>query len=208
VAGDTLEVYRAVKKRVEKVFTPRGLTVKSAGFKQDGLGEALSQQTGFWEEPNRVTSKPPRWIIQFEKKSGQVVASFAKKPDGTYYLASKTIGYINNREGNCSAMMFRIIASIKDSERYIFPDWEWVMLLVYNKSLPAGNSSETITNFDPIEKSIVYQRRNYKYSLLGIIKTNVKNYTVSLEEEETITYKDASNALTELLENGNKVEGL
>ncbi|MGG1314563.1 hypothetical protein [Cohnella laeviribosi] len=205
--GNTLDVYRAVKKSVEKVLIPRGLTVKSAGFKQDRLNEALSQTSGFWEEPNRVTSKPPRWIIQFEKKNGFVVANFAKKHDDTYYPASKTIGYINNREGNCSAMIFRIIASIKDSERYIFPDWEWVMLLVFNKSLPAGNSSETITSFDPLEKSIVYQRRSYKYSLLGIIKTNVENETIPLEEDESISYAEASNALKELLENGTEVEG-
>lgn len=205
--GNTLEVYRSVKKSVEKVLTPRGLTVKSAGLKQDILTEALSQTSGFWEEPTRVSSKPPRWIIQFEKKNGTVVANFAKKQDGTYFPASNTIGYINNREGNCSAMIFRIIASVKDSERYVFPDWEWVLLLVFNRSLPVGSSSETITAFNPVEKSIVYQRRSYKYSLLGIVKTNVENELIPLEEEESISYDEASIALQELLENGTEVEG-
>ena len=39
--GNTLEVYRGVKKTVEKVLVSRKLSVKSAGFKQDRLNEAL-----------------------------------------------------------------------------------------------------------------------------------------------------------------------
>ncbi|MGG3885935.1 hypothetical protein [Brevibacillus panacihumi] len=208
MAGNTQEVYRAVKRKIENEFRPRGLTVKSAGFKQDNLTEPLSIITGFWDEPNRVSSKPPRWIIQFNKNDGILTANFSKKPDGTYFPSSNTVGYINNREGNCAAIMFRIIASIKlDEEHYEFPDWEWVMLLVFNKPLPAGNSSETISNFNPDDKSIVYQRRSYKYSLLGIIKTNVDNETFTLQEHvENITYLEATNALLELLDNGNITE--
>lgn len=206
--GNTLHVFREVKRKIESVLRPFALTVKSAGFKQDDLTEPLSKSTGFWEEPNRVASKPPRWIIQFEINNGTITANFAKKPDNTAFPSSNTIGYINNREGNCLVMLFRIIASIKvDKDNYLFPDWEWVLLIVFNKPLPAGNSSETISNFDPINKSIVYQRKTYKFALLGIIKTDVQNPLITLEGlEEPISYLEATNALKVLLETGNEVE--
>jgi len=206
MAGNTLDVYRSVKRKVENEFRPRGLTVKTAGFKQDGLAEALNEATGFWEEPNKVASKPPRWIIQFEKNHHSVTANFAKKQDGAFFPASNTVGYINNREGNCSAMIFRIIAAVKiDAEVFTFPDWEWVMLLVFDKTLPAGNSSETIASFNPTEKTIVYQRRNYRFNLLGIVKTTVENETVQHNGQDIVSYPEATDALLQLLENGAEV---
>ncbi|MEO3946209.1 hypothetical protein [Gorillibacterium sp. CAU 1737] len=209
MAGNTLDVYRAVKRKIENEFRVRELTVKTAGFKQDGLAETLSNSTGFWEEPQRVTSKPPRWIIQFEKNDEEVTANFAKKQDGALFPSAKTIGYINNREGNCSAMMFRIIAAIKTGEeQYEFPEWEWVMFLIFPRPLPSGNSSETIANFDPNDQSILYQRRTFKFSLLGIVKTDVENDSILLSNGEAITYLEASEALKKLLENGTEVENL
>ncbi|WP_040288936.1 hypothetical protein [Alicyclobacillus hesperidum] len=206
MAGNTLDVYRSVKRKIENEFKPLSLTVKSAGFKQDDLAESLSQSTGFWEDPTRVASKPPRWIIQFEKSTGTVKATFAKKSDETLFPSSKTIGYINNREGNCSAMIFRVVASIKlHDDAYQFPNWEWVVFFVFSKPLPAGNSSETITNFDPIHKSIDYQRRSYKYSLLGIVKTTVEDNSIKYGEFGTLTYSEASEALKVLLESGDEV---
>lgn len=207
MAGNTLDVYRSVKRKIENEFRPRGLTVKSAGFKQDGLTEALNESTGFWEEPNRVASKPPRWIIQFDKNQDTVTANFAKKPDDTIFPASNTVGYINNREGNCSAMIFRIIAAVKIGEQsFSFPDWEWVMIIVFDRTLPAGNSSETIAGFNPVDRTVVYQRRNYQYKLLGIVKTSVENELVQLDGGNTFSYSEATGALMRLLDNNNEVE--
>lgn len=209
MAGNTQDVYRSVKRIIENELRVRELTVKTAGFKQDGLTEILSNSTGFWEEPQRVTSKPPRWILQFEKNDGEVTANFARKHDGTLFPSAKTIGYINNREGNCSAMMFRIIAAIKTGEeQYEFPEWEWVMFLIFARPLPSGNSSETIGNFDPDVQSIVYQRRSFKFSLLGIVKTDVENDSISVGDGETVNYLEASEALKKLLENSTEVENL
>lgn len=207
MAGNTIDVYRSVKRKIENELKPLSLTVKSAGFKQDGLAESLDPSTGFWEDPTRIASKPPRWIIQFEQPSGTIKATFAKKPDETSFPSSKTIGYINNREGNCAAMLFRVIASIKEDDNvYHFPNWEWVVFFVFSKPLPAGNSSETITNFDPIHRSIVYQHRNFEYSLLGIVKTSVETATIEYGESEALAYSEASEALKLLLENGDEVE--
>lgn len=200
MAGNTLDVYRSVKRKIENEFGPFSLTVKSAGFKQDDLAEPLSRSTGFWEDPTRVASKPPRWIIQFENGPGTTKATFAKKSDGTFFPSSKTVGYVNNREGNCAAMIFRVIASIKlNQDTFEFPNWEWVVFFAFSKPLPVGNSSETITNFDPTHMSIDYQRRSYKYSLLGIVKTTVNDVS------DTITYSEASEALKVLFESGDEV---
>lgn len=205
MAGNTLQVYKTIKKKIEHEFKSASYTVKSAGFKQDKLTEPVSHETGYWEDYQRVTSKPPRWIIQFDMKDGVVRADFAKRQDGSYFQSSNTIGYINNREGNCAAILFRIIASIKNSDgKFVFPEWEWVLALVFQRPLPVGNSSETISNINPNLSTIDYQRNPFNYSLLGIVTTNVENPTFIFEGiEQTITYEQVSEALKNLLEPSN-----
>lgn len=197
--GNTLEVFRSVKRRIESVLNNHKLTVKSAGFKQDGLTEKVSEATGYWEEPQRVSSKPPRLIIQFHKSEDIVTANFAKSEDGEYFPSSNTIGYINNREGNCVAMLFRILAAVKANGNFMFPDWEWILLLVFDKPLPQGNSSETISNFDPVNKSIDYQRKTFTYKLIGVIKTDVEIKDFQLPDDVSISYHEATDALIQLL---------
>jgi len=200
MAGNTLEVHKAIKKKIEREFRTASYTVKSAGFKQDGLSEPLSNQTGYWKEPQRVASKPPRWVIQFEAIDGEVTATFAAKQDGSYFPSANTIGYINNREGNCAAILCRIIASIKiDDEKFVFPEWEWVLILIFHKPLPVGNSSETITNINPQEGSIDYQRNSYKYALLGLVKTDVESPFFTDEANIQMSYEQASEALGQLM---------
>jgi len=147
--ANTLEVFRKVRRKIEGTIAPFQLTLKSAGLKNDDLNEKFDPSTGYWLEPHKVSSKPPRWIIQFETSNedpDKLVAHFAKKADGSLYSSSKTIGYINNREGNCAAMVFRIVAAIKtDPETYIFPEWEWLLILVLQHPLPAGTSGEVIS---------------------------------------------------------------
>ena len=196
--GNTLEVFRTVKRRIESELRAFNLTVKSAGFKQDELSEKVSQITGYWEEPQKITSKPPRLIIQFHKVENSSVARFAKTTDGEYFPSSNTIGYINNREGNCIVMLFRIFAAVKANGNYTFPNWEWIMLVLLERPLPAGNSSETISNFNPKNKTIVYQRKTFNYKLLGIIKTNPENDTILLPSNESFSYDEATDALMRL----------
>lgn len=203
----TLDVFKLVKKKIEDELKLFNLTLKSAGTKQEELTVPLNEETGYWEDPNSVTSKPPRWIVQFEKIDNNVIANFARKPDGEFFPSAKTIGYVNNREGNCAVMVFRVYAAIKNlSGGFVFPSWEWLMVLTFTRPLPAGTSGESINNFNPVDGTIVYHGKCYHIASLGIVPTPVDNLEVNLDDNNVVTYEEATAALKSFLENGNEVE--
>ena len=137
----TLDIFRVVKKNIEKEIKASEYTVKSCGTKNEELSVEISEETGFWREPSSVSSKPLRWIIQIRKENNDVIADFARKEDGELFVGSRTLGFVNNREGNCVAIIFRVIAAVRKRDvTFTFPNWEWLMAMIFNKSLPAGTS--------------------------------------------------------------------
>ncbi|MED4971300.1 hypothetical protein [Parageobacillus toebii] len=174
-------------------------TVRTSGTKNEELTKPVSEYTGFWENPSSVTSKPPRWLIHIEKKDDKIVANFATNEEGEEFPGARTLGYINNRDGNCVVMIFRILAAIKERPgKYIFPGWEWVLTLVFNRPLPAGTSGEAITNFDPVQGTITYAKKTYPVSLLGIAKTPVETNSITVNGD-LIRYDEATEALKSFL---------
>lgn len=197
----TLEIFKVVKRNIEKEIKASEYTVKSCGTKNEGLTVEVSEETGFWKEPSSVSSKPLRWIIQISKGHDGVIADYARNEDGDFFAGSKTLGFINNREGNCVAIIFRVIAAVKKVDKtFTFPDWEWLMVMVFNKSLPAGTSGQTIANFDNEAGTISYANKTYKVAALGIYKTPTDNSNIQLGDEEIISYDEATKAFLQFLD--------
>lgn len=206
VAGQkTLDVFRIVKKNIEKVIKASEYTVKSCGTKYEELAVDISEETGFWKDPSSVSSKPLRWIIQIDKDANGVIVDYARDADGELFAGSKTLGFVNNREGNCVAIIFRVIASIKKVDKtYIFPDWEWLMVMTFSKSLPAGTSGQTIANFDNEKGTISYANKTYKVAALAIYKTPIDEQNVDRGNGDIITYDEATKALMRFMDLGRR----
>jgi hypothetical protein len=193
-------IFGDVRRRLEKDLKQYDLTLKSAGTKDEEMKQPLDTDTGYWADVKSIASKPPRWIVQFYKDNDEVIARIAINPGGEFYNASHTLGAINNREGNCGVMVFRTLAAIKDDDldRYIFPNWEWLLVVTPVRRLPSGTSSDVI-KLNPQQGTIIYQQKTYKVSKIGIVTTEVKHEKIHLSSAEKITYSEATDALKALL---------
>jgi 5-methylcytosine-specific restriction protein B len=201
MGNDAMTVFKQLRKRLGQELMNFDMQIKSSGTGSDDLKVELDPVTGYWKNPRQISSKPPRWIVQFEKNGHRVVATLPKQANGTPFTSARTLGYINNREGKCSVMVFRVFAAVKKHPSgYDFPGWEWLLVLSTNAKLPAGNSSEVIDEFDPQKGTIVYQRKTYKLSLAGLIKVQKDSDQIDVSPTETITYGEATDALRAFLE--------
>lgn len=195
-----LEIFKVIKKNIEEEVKASEFTVKSCGTRNEQLNSDISLETGYWQGPSAVASKPQRWIIHLNKENEKVMVDLAKDKEGNLLQGANTIGYINNREGNCVVIIFRIRALIKqDTHNYISPGWEWLAVMIFGKPLPAGTSGETISNFNEKKGTISYAGKEYKVSALLIYKTKIENENSTLSSSGEISYDDATDALVNFL---------
>lgn len=206
--AETVEdAFKVVKKAIEEELKKSDFTVKSSGTKNSELSRPLDEETGFWGNPASVISKPPRWIIHFEKVEDTVIADFAKNEDGVIFPGAKTVGYLNNREGNCSAFIFKTHASLKESNgSFKFPNWEWLIAMIFNNPLPAGTSSQTLSNFEPSEGTVMYSEKPYPIKTLAIFRTPPEFTDTVINDTDNITYDEATEALKTFLGATNEEE--
>lgn len=193
------EVYNSVKKLVGEILKSNDLTVKTSGFKKTiSTEEYFNTETGYWKDLS-MNNKPQRLIFHLVKDNDKIIANFPTKNDGTEYTGSRTIGIINNRQGNCRAGIHAATCAIKinDSE-YIFPEWEWVVLIIFGETLPAGTSGETLSKINETPKTIKYSSQTYPISLIGIYESTVSNEQI-INNNLTYSYSEATLAIKELL---------
>lgn len=198
-----LGVFKALKDDMQgTVLGQRGLTIKSCGTKTPGLDHPTSRETGYWEDPRPISSKPPRWIVQVETDAaGQATARFARDPDGATYPMAHTVGYVNNRDGSCATFAFRVLIAVKSysSTKWTFPPgWECLLLFAFATPLPRGTSGDALTEFDPTAGTVNFgggaaARRAFAIDLRALIK--VPGAAV---RAEGISYADAVNAVATL----------
>jgi MoxR-like ATPase len=198
-----IDVFRTVRGLIEPVLGNKGYTFRSAGTKSPKLEVPLNLNSGYWQNPQEVSSKPPRWIVHLKFEASKLIASPAKQESGDKFGSSDTPGYLNNRDGKCTAVFIRLMPAIKrnasSTSDYLFPEgWEWGLILVFPKPLPSGSSSEILSNFDPSSNQITYKEKVYKLAGIGLIKTHPEIKQVSTDLGD-ITYDDASQALINFL---------
>lgn len=212
---DILGLFKALKDDIlTTVLNPRGMSIKSAGTKNIMLGEPLSTETGFWQNPQAVSSKPPRWIPQVEVTVAGVEAKFARDAEGQILGMAKSIGYINNRDGSCSVCAFRILPAIKPLDpdsAWEFPDgWEYLFILGFANPLPAGTSGDSLGNFDPIAGTIDFgggvSKRTFTIGFRALVKA-----PVATDIAAGTTYADVGDAIAQFagatLYDGTQVSG-
>jgi MoxR-like ATPase len=175
-----LGVFKALKDDIQAtLLTPRGLSMKSCGTKALELAEPTSVATGFWANPQSVSSKPPRWIVQVEGQvSGGVAARFALDAAGNPIPMGRTIGYVNNRDGSCAVCAFRVLPAVKPTgpgSSWEFPQgWEYLLIVGFAKPLPAGTSGDPLSDFNPDVGTIDFgggaAKRSYNVAFRALVK--------------------------------------
>ena len=205
-SNDILGVFKALKDDItSNILSPRGLSIKSSGTKVLALPQhaTISTTTGFWDNPQAVSTKPPRWIIQVKVQSnGSVSANFAVDGTGQPIPMGRTVGYINNRDGSCAVTAFRILPAIKtpnSSAPWQFPQgWEFLLVLGFAQPLPAGTSGDPLTNFDPGNRTILFgggtSKRKYHIDFCALVKAPVVTPSAA-----GTTYNDVANAISSLI---------
>lgn len=194
---DVLGVFKALKDDIQTtLLTPRGLSMKSAGTKALALSEPTSVATGFWNNPQSVSSKPPRWIVQIQGQSGaSVEARFAPDASGEPIPMGKTVGYVNNRDGSCSVCAFRVLPAVMAGGQWEFPQgWEFVLILAFAKPLPAGTSGDPLSDFNPAAGTVDFgggtAKRSYNIAFRALVKV-----PGAVPAAAGVTYDDAGQAI-------------
>ena len=203
---DILGVFKAFKDDVQTtVLGPRGLSIKSAGTKALVLGEPVSTTAGFWQNPQSVSSKPPRWIPQVEGQAGGgVTARFALDAAGQQIGMGKTIGYINNRDGSCAVCAFRVMPAVKPAGPgavWSFPaGWEYLLVVAFATPLPAGTSGDPLSDLNPVAGTVDFgggpAKATYPLAFRAVVKAPVAPAAVTVAGT---TYDDVGVAIAQFL---------
>jgi 5-methylcytosine-specific restriction protein B len=200
---DILGVFKALKDDIQAtLLTPRGLSIKSCGTKALALAEPTSVATGFWTNPQSVSSKPPRWITQVEgQATGGVAARFALDATGTQIPMGRTVGYVNNRDGTCSVCAFRVLPAVKPAgpgSPWEYPQgWEYLLVVAFSQPLPAGTSGDPLSDFNPTAGTIDFgggaAKRSYNVAFRAVVKV-----PGAIPGAAGMTYDDAGQAIATL----------
>jgi len=214
MTGNILSTETAVKAATSAAIRKRSYTRRSSGTRDLALGEPTATDTGYWANPTSIVSKPPRWIVHLEATALPAMVSLARDVSGDLLPGAGTPGYINNGQGTCAATAFRLMPAVKLAPAdFVFPaDWEWIVQFVFPEPLPQGTSGDAITDFDPTTSEATYKGRDtaktaYKIALIAVVPTQASPGPVALPGGGSLTYQDATNAITRWFQQGTaKVE--
>ena len=192
-----------------EALRPFSFERRTCGTRDLELAEPTSTETGYWETPSNISSKPPRWIIQIDSQTPQTSVSLAKDKEGQTYLSAGTIGYINNGQGRCALSAFRLMPSIKKPDgTFIFPkDWEWIIQLAFGRPLPVGTSGDSLSDFSVEKSEVGYKGRadtksNMRINHIGLVMTMGSRSAITFEDGTSLTYEAATDALERWFSSG------
>jgi hypothetical protein len=195
-----------------EALRPFSFDRRTCGTRDLDLAEKTSSETGYWETPSNISSKPPRWVIQIDASTYPVTVDLAKGPDGEYFLGSGTVGYINNGQGRCALAAFRLMPSIKLSDgTFVFPqDWEWIVQFAFGRPLPMGTSGDALSDFSVERSEIGYKGRaasktNVPIQLIALVMTLAPRRPLSINDGFNLTYEDATDAIQNWLSQGTSI---
>lgn len=169
------DVFNNIKSEIQqKIFSSKNLDVNSCGTKQLELDTSkyeINDNCGYWTNPQNLSSKPPRWIVQVDNNQAQ----FSLDPQGNEYSINKTLGFINNRSGKSSACIFRVLFAVKGPSAWNLEQspWEALLILGFDKPFEAGTSGDPVSSFNPQDKSVIVGGGNgkkYNYQFCAILK--------------------------------------
>lgn len=209
MTGTILTTESAVKAATSKALRRKSFTRKSSGTGNLALSQATSSTTGYWSNPTSVSSKPLRWIVHISATALPATVDLAKDVSGTLLPGAGTPGYINNGEGKCAVMAFRLMPAIKVAPGdFQFPEaWEWIVQLVLPGPLPPGTSGDAVTDFNPQKSEISYKGRgtsktSYPIAFIALIPNQAAPGDLTLPNGSVLTYQDATDAIIKWLRHG------
>lgn len=155
--------------------------------------QTINLDTGFWQDPNYATSKPPRWILQLDLQANPVTAALpaAHRAD--------RIGHSNTAQGDKAGLAVRVIVTAKAGSAFAFiEDWEWTLLFLFPYPVQPGSGAQTF-DFNPATGVVTYlgQPLPYTFAALFGLRSPQDQATVSGTQ---VSYGDATNAITSLLQ--------
>lgn len=191
------ETFKAFRKVLLPKLKAMGLTMSSAGTRDEALSEAVDSTSGYFKR----IGKSPRWIIQIVEDGGQPKARLAQDAAGNEIHGARNLGAINNTEGTSAVTVFRVKPALRKGATYSFPDWEWLLVLGLPAPLPAGTSSDTLSDFDTATGRFLFGARNsynnYTPAKLALIKCDCSG--IGALENINIDYDKATQAVANML---------
>lgn len=177
-------------------YRPFAYTRKTAGTKDLALSEPVSTNTGYWQYPGKISSKPPRWIVQLDATATPPAVGLATDAAGDLMPGAGTPGYINNGEGKCAVAAFRLMPSIRVAPaQFMFPpEWEWIVQFAFAQPLPEGTSGDTLTEFNAATSEMRYkgraeERSTFKIARIALVKTKAARTSLTLPSGAAFTYE-------------------
>jgi len=173
----------------------RGLQFSKSGFKGGAnIGNhVIDEATGFWQNVQYSSGKPPRWLFQVEFAGAGTVAH---TPNG---IAEIGIGASNTAQGDKAGLAVRILPLLKtgaDSYQRL-DDFEINALFVFHGALSPGSSSDGFT-FNPATGLLKRLANPVEYifaALLGLRPTT-DAMTVNIDgNDRDITYGEVLDAI-------------
>lgn len=173
----------------------RGLQFTKSGFKSGAaLGShALDDSTGFWENVQHSSSKPPRWIFHLEFNDGAWVASL---PNG---LSEIGVGQSNTAQGDKAGLAVRILPIIRTGQDTFqrLDEFEINALFVFHGGLPPGSSSDAFS-FNPATGLMRRTGAPVEYIFATLIGLRPKPDAVTVTvdgQEHDLTYGEMLEAI-------------
>ena len=173
----------------------RGLQFSKSGFKGGAnIGNhAINEATGFWQNVQYSSGKPPRWLFQVEF-NGDVAT--AHTPNG---LEDVGIGGSNTAQGDKAGLAVRILPLLKTAEGAYrrLDDFEINALFVFHGGLPAGSSSDGFT-FNPATGILkrLANPTNYIFAALLGLRPTTDAMVVNIDGyDRPVTYGEILDAI-------------
>jgi hypothetical protein len=182
---------------ISKVLSKHDMELRRCGLKTDKAPE-FDPHKGEWADPNYVTNKPPRWLVQVRKEDGRVVASVPAAMHGRDRLA-----HYNTTNGKVGGVFIRVVPAMRrsDGEFELHDSWEWTLFFAFGTTLEPGSAAQLLDGFDPKEGTLKYKGKDQPYvaaQIFGLCDPESK--WVDSGSNGSITYGEASKAVSELIQ--------
>jgi 5-methylcytosine-specific restriction protein B len=173
----------------------RGLQYSKSGFKGGAnIGNhVIDEETGFWQNVQYSSGKPPRWLFQVEFPGGGAVAHTPSD------LAEIGIGASNTAQGDKAGLAVRILPLLKTGEGAYqrLDDFEINALFVFHGALSSGSSSDGFT-FNPATGLLkrLANPEDYIFAALLGLRPTTDVMTVNIDgNDRDITYGEVLDAI-------------
>ena len=186
---------------VNTFLSDKGLQINQPGRDLKRLDEkrSVDPATGFWRNPQKIVSKPPRWLMHFDLADPELRASVPPNH------RSAVIGYANTSGSNSGSLLVRILPVMKlaegdyrDVER-----WEWLLLFCFPSGLKPGSAAETFERFDVETGGLTYMKAPQEYVFASLLCLNAPEEKVAFPvngQTRSVSYQEATDALQALIQ--------